>query len=350
MSDKFHLIKQILSILKNEINSHIFVKNNSAVMCGYRYPKSVHILKLIKMEKSNFTFINENRVRFTDGTEVCVYFKVITPSEASKMWSRHLEIKENSDGTGQRNTGADAIANLVRDMAKGKWKLNGATIVLADDGFIIDGQHRIKAISDAEIPQLCIIVEGIKPDVMDTIDAGRKRSTEHYLQIYGKAYESQSANVVKAKLNLDNNQLSLGQCNVRAKITNTMIVEEFESKKYAYAEATKFAKLISKGSNRVLKVGEVGGIYMHLIETLGYEKTYVEDFFKKLMNPDLTATSIFSTTVKNLSKDTCQNIERIMHYINCFNTWYNHPENINLTSKGDTEFIKVSQRRLRLAY
>lgn len=88
--------------------------------------------------------------------------------------------------TNNRNLRKAVIAGYARDMLAGEWLLNGETIKFDTRGHLIDGQHRLSAIVLAETTAPMIIVRGVQDDVMDTVDAGAKRSYADALKIQGE--------------------------------------------------------------------------------------------------------------------------------------------------------------------
>lgn len=84
-----------------------------------------------------------------------------------------------------RRVSQQLVSRYQRDMEEGRWKLNGAAILVADTGRLLDGQHRLLACVRAKQPFQTFIIEGLPEDIMDTIDAGRKRSGGDVLGLRG---------------------------------------------------------------------------------------------------------------------------------------------------------------------
>lgn len=76
----------------------------------------------------------------------------------------------------------DAIA---RDIKHGKWRVNGDPIRFDLKGRLIDGQHRLWAIVEANKPVQSYVVTDIHPSAMATIDTGKRRSFANHLEITG---------------------------------------------------------------------------------------------------------------------------------------------------------------------
>lgn len=78
------------------------------------------------------------------------------------------------------------VQTLAEDIAEGRWRLNGETIKIARDGRILDGQHRLHAIVQADTAVRSYFVADLDHDVFDTIDQGRRRSPGDTLSVSGE--------------------------------------------------------------------------------------------------------------------------------------------------------------------
>ena len=80
------------------------------------------------------------------------------------------------------NNGANRKLNkrhvdfLADQIKSGKWQKNGQTIVIAKDGTLMDGQHRLNAIVAANVPADIGLCTGAPKVAMATIDNGKPRS------------------------------------------------------------------------------------------------------------------------------------------------------------------------------
>jgi hypothetical protein len=79
------------------------------------------------------------------------------------------------------------VARFARDMTAGRWSLNGQTILIADTGEIIDGQHRIYACIQAGVPFDSFVVTGLPHEVQDTVDTGAARTMGDQFTLHGEA-------------------------------------------------------------------------------------------------------------------------------------------------------------------
>lgn len=108
--------------------------------------------------------------------KITVKAVTVTP----KLATEWLELNKNNRTIRDRHVDA-----LARDMAEGRWKMNGDTIRFDRDGNLADGQHRLWAILQSGTSQKMLVVEGISPESFDTIDNGSVRTGRDALQRQG---------------------------------------------------------------------------------------------------------------------------------------------------------------------
>lgn len=89
------------------------------------------------------------------------------------------------------------LARLCRDLKAGEWKLNGETIVLASDGELMTGQHRLKAVVLTGIPIKTFVVYGIDRSAFPTMDQGTPKSVSAILAIDGGKNTTMTAAVAR---------------------------------------------------------------------------------------------------------------------------------------------------------
>jgi len=118
------------------------------------------------------------------GVEICE----ITPDRARDLLQNHPI---------NRNAAAAVISRYARDMAAGRWQVNGQTIKITAEGRLIDGQHRLKACMEAKRPFPAIIVRNVSEDAFDTFDLGAKKSYHIVLSERGETNTTTLAAALK---------------------------------------------------------------------------------------------------------------------------------------------------------
>lgn len=88
---------------------------------------------------------------------------------------------------GQRNVMKSTVHNYARQMRNGTWRLTHQGIAFDELGELIDGQHRLNAVIEANIPVQMNVTYDVhrKPGEVFTIDMGRKRTYSNVVQMSG---------------------------------------------------------------------------------------------------------------------------------------------------------------------
>lgn len=122
----------------------------------------------------------------SDGVEVSS--EVITPERAA-------EILGNRDRN--RSIKMSKVRTFAGDMARGEWLDNGQTISISMEGKLLDGQHRLMAVIDANIPVRFLVARYVSPLTFHTIDSGSARSFSDVLHIMGEQESKSLAAAVR---------------------------------------------------------------------------------------------------------------------------------------------------------
>lgn len=90
-------------------------------------------------------------------------------------------------GRNPRNRRLDRgkVDSYSRDMAAGNWMLNGESICIDWNGDLINGMHRLNSAVKAKKPLTSVLVQGLNPKVIKTIDSGKKRTFSNQLEMDG---------------------------------------------------------------------------------------------------------------------------------------------------------------------
>lgn len=106
------------------------------------------------------------------------------------------DLLENHNGT-NRPPSEPRAKRIAQDISSGNWKLNGASIVIADDGEMLDGQTRCAAVILANIGVPTLFLRGVGRAVIDTIDDCRSRKFGDNLHISGIKNGNQVGAVIR---------------------------------------------------------------------------------------------------------------------------------------------------------
>lgn len=103
----------------------------------------------------------------------------ITPALARAMFRRNVD---------NRTLRRNLVTKLRVDIESDRWELNGETIVVARNGELNDGQHRLRAIADSGRTVKSVVVFGVSRESRFTLDLGATRSPADVLHFQGYSH------------------------------------------------------------------------------------------------------------------------------------------------------------------
>lgn len=86
---------------------------------------------------------------------------------------------------------------IKSEIQNNEFKMNGATIVISENGTLLDGQHRLTAISELDVSLPLIVVRNASEEVFSTIDTGKNRSSGDVLSSKKIKHANNLASAVK---------------------------------------------------------------------------------------------------------------------------------------------------------
>jgi len=108
-----------------------------------------------------------------------------------------------SEGSRNRNIRRKDVIRYAADMKQGLWATTGEAIKFDQDGSLLDGQHRLSAVVDAQITVPMLFVYDIPRASQDVMDSGRRRSLADQLAMRGAGNCNRLAAAIKAAHSLE---------------------------------------------------------------------------------------------------------------------------------------------------
>lgn len=112
------------------------------------------------------------------------------PSQSIILVSPEMARRVLSKNTRNRPISEVHVRKLMREMESGRWTYNGEAVKWSVDDVLLDGQHRLTALSrmpDDFEPLPFLVVRGLPASAQDTMDQGRVRQAGDQLAIDGLA-------------------------------------------------------------------------------------------------------------------------------------------------------------------
>lgn len=78
------------------------------------------------------------------------------------------------------------LAKITHAMRAGHWKFTADPIRLADDGTLLDGQHRLTSVIQVDTALPFVVVRGLSKDVFDCIDTNQPRTAADVFAVNGE--------------------------------------------------------------------------------------------------------------------------------------------------------------------
>ena len=114
----------------------------------------------------------------------------ITPQMAAEWISK-------TDESIQRKSNKGNTAYLASQIKEGKWKMNGEPIILNGSKGVLDGLHRLRAVVEENKSIQSLVVKGVDPKNIHTIDQGRARTMSDVISMH---YDTNNHAAVAAAL------------------------------------------------------------------------------------------------------------------------------------------------------
>lgn len=120
--------------------------------------------------------------------EVTTEWEEITPARAKEMLESNISNRRLTDST---------VKTYARDMAEGRWAVNGEAIQFASDGTLLNGQHRLSAIVLSGVTVPMLVIRGLPKRTQETMDAGKKRNAVDNFTLRGESHTRTLASIAR---------------------------------------------------------------------------------------------------------------------------------------------------------
>lgn len=197
----------------------------------------------------------------------------ITPDMAEELLAMNLENRR------VKNVNVIKVSTALKN---GEWKFNGEAIKIAEDGTVLDGQHRLIACVKTGIPFETVLVEGLEKRSQDTMDKGSPRSLADTLQLHGYTNSLKLSTVVRTIMLCEQVGLKIGLENSGPKIatiTAPMVLKRL-SEEPGLVDVTRYAV---SGFNKLGLTAKVSGVLFYELSKIDGDDA--QFFFDSIRDP-----------------------------------------------------------------
>lgn len=198
-----------------------------------------------------------------EATNIVQYYTINVTPEMATQWLK--EYNKNN-----RPIRRYRVLEMARDMRDGLFLRNGDSIKFDKNGRLIDGQHRLSAcVESGCVLRDQLVIVGLDPECIDTIDSGAKRTAADKLKMNGVKNSVVVSTAAKILVHYMAGDLSF--C---AHISSPQrVLAEAKMPRYPLQEATSLAARIWDA------LGGSKGLYCAVLSIcLHYDKAKTKDF------------------------------------------------------------------------
>lgn len=289
-------------------------------------------------KKIYYKFVKQFKLKHKMQT-IKTEIKVITPAYAR-------EILNNSRRTNRR-LNKENVLRYTKEIQDNKWVLNGESIKLDTNGDLLDGQHRLHAIINANIPIVTMFTTGVEPEAFTTLDTGKKRDGGDVLSSIGVLNSGHVATMIKLVTQLERgNYGDYGTTN--RILSNNDFPKIYLADPDGYQESVKFGKRMYEEFNKTISSTLIGGFDYYITKYYGLHAS--RDFLEKLCiglnlsqnSPVLALRNRLLANKTDSKKEKLLQSDVIKYIIVGFNKYYENKElkrHIRLP-EGEIKFIQ----------
>ncbi|GAA2610775.1 hypothetical protein [Streptomyces tubercidicus] len=137
------------------------------------------------------------------------------------------------------------VRSLTETILRGEWKLTHQGIAFDETGALLDGQHRLHAIIEANTPVEMLVFDGVAREVFPVLDTGKRRSAADTLLSTGAKYLHLLSSTIRHVIlfkTMPNDPWS----GARAHVSNDRILAAYNEDRDRYGEAVTIGRELSK--------------------------------------------------------------------------------------------------------
>ena len=180
---------------------------------------------------------------------------------------------------GNRHLNKAMTSFLTKEIKEGRWTRNGETIKFAKSGRLVDGQHRLNAISRSGKKVTLDVILGLEEESFNTIDTGKSRTASDVLSAHGFKYHSQLSVIIRWVLKHDKKGYFVLADGKQSSISNKEVLEYAQEHPELGEDVVYVMSLYNK-SDKTITVGFAGAMLV-LLRRIDEKKA--DDFVYKMM-------------------------------------------------------------------
>jgi hypothetical protein len=189
-----------------------------------------------------------------------------------------------------RKVSIPRVLRMSRDMTNGNWRFTGIPVMVEDDGFVLDGQHRLLAIMHSGVRQEVVILYGATTADQLVTDTGRPRTAGDQLSIRQMPHARHVAAAANLLMRWRAGQILNSQ--FQPTVTETTVLAE-------ETEGMHDAATLALRIHTAVKHAPIAAIMASYIEASEIDNDQRDYFFERLQRGDELTTHDPILTLRN---------------------------------------------------
>jgi hypothetical protein len=228
--------------------------------------------------------------------------------------------------TTNRPLSRSTVRGFAEAMRRGDWLVTHQGIAFDTNGVLVDGQHRLAAVIEADEPIEMTVFTDVEPDTFDVLDTGKRRNAADVLAIEGEKSTTMLAAMVRTVW-LYHNRRDASWSGGSAAVTNHQIVQTL-------AAHPRIRECVPVGERVAAETGMIksaAGAASYLIEQAN-KRTNLDEWHEGIIDgAGLAKTDprlVFRRTMFALARKQAGVVQRrrdtrehVALYIKAFNAW-----------------------------
>jgi hypothetical protein len=193
------------------------------------------------------------------------------------------------------------VAQYLSEIESGDWKENtGEAIKISKQGFLIDGQHRLIAVSKSSKSINFLVVYDLDASVFDVLDTGKNRGASDVFALNNIPNYNRTAAIVREYAAFKDGRFYKTVSKDSSKFTNASLLRAYKERSLYYDKVSNRSASLYHSFNKILSATNIGSFYLLFSES---NQTKCDDFFNQLCGNNIVDNKSILTLRNFLIKD-----------------------------------------------
>jgi len=193
------------------------------------------------------------------------------------------------------------VAQYISEIENGKWKEDtGEAIKVSKEGFLIDGQHRLTALSKTNKSINFLVVYDLESSVFDVLDTGKNRGASDVFALNKVPNYNRTASIIREYVSFKSGKFYSTTSRDNIKLTNASLLSFYKENSEYIDIVSNHAAVLYISFNKIISATNIGSFYI-LFSDSNIDKS--DEFFNQLCGKKINTNKSISVLKNFLIKD-----------------------------------------------